>query len=91
MCVARHPSEDAAANPNASGPEPKSRGLLRTRRCRQVVAVAVGCSWGLEVIVRSRLFRTRRSKHEAIDDIVPLSYRPRWATMSIRTALVQFR
>ena len=33
----------------------------------------------------SRSFRTRRSRHEAIDDAVPLSSRTRWAAICLET------
>ena len=56
MCVARDPREDAAANPNASVPKPRSGGRLRTRRCRQVVIEVVSCSWDLKVVVRPARF-----------------------------------
>ena len=56
MYVARQPSEDAAPNANDSVPKPKSRGPLRSRRCRRVVVGVVSCSWELKDVLSSDRF-----------------------------------
>ena len=50
MCVAQQPRQDAAANENAFLPKWRSRGLLRTSRCCQVVVEFVSCISKLKVV-----------------------------------------
>ena len=80
ICDTRHPSEDGAANPKASVPDPNVRALRSAPESYPKSHGEVVESRGF---VSFRSSRTQSSKHEAMDDVVPLPSRPLWATICL--------